>query len=289
MILVAGATGSLGRRITHALIERNESVRVLARPQSNYSALQDAGASVVFGDLRNSESLERACRDVAAIVSTASVSKTAEDSIENVDLRGNLNLIAAAQAAGVRHFVFVSTLGASTGSPVPVFRAKAAAEARLREGPLVHTILQPNGFMDVWFPMLIESPAFSGRPVTLVGESRRRHAFVAEKDVAAFAVAALYAPAARNATIGIGGPEAVTFADVVREYEKATNQSFQVRRVAPGEPLPGVPEPVWGIAAALETYDSLIPMEETSRQYGVSLTSVGEFARSRVAAARSVR
>jgi NADH dehydrogenase len=244
---------------------------------------------VVFGDLRNSESLERACRDVAAIVSTASVSKTAEDSIENVDLRGNQNLIAAAQAAGVQHFVFVSTLGASADSPVPVFRAKAAAEERLREAPLVHTILQPNGFMDVWFPMLIEAPAFSGRPVTLVGESSRRHAFVAEKDVAAFAVAALYAPAARNATIVIGGPEAVTFADVVREYEKATNQSFQVRRVAPGEPLPGVPEPVWGIAAALETYDSPIPMEETTRQYGVSLTSVGEFARSRVAAARSSR
>lgn len=289
MILVVGATGSLGRKITHGLRDRNEDVRILARPSSDYAALDAAGARVAFGDLTDRVSLDRACRDCAAVVTTASVSKTGTDSIENVDLHGNQELIAAARTAGVRHFVFVSTISASADSPIPLFRAKGEAELRLREGPIAYTILQPNAFMDVWFPMLVEMPAFAGRPITLVGESRRKHSFVAEKDVAAFAVAALSTPAARNQTIVIGGPDAVTLRDVVKEYEKAAGRSFPVRSVAPGDPIPGVPEPVWGLAAALETYDSPIPMGETSRIYGVRLTNVGDFVSTRVSASVNPR
>ena len=82
----------------------------------------------------------------------------------------------------------------------------------------------------------------------------------------------------------LGGPEAVTLKDVVRAYEQAAHRSFDVRSVAPGEPIPGAPEVVWGLAAALETFDSPVPMEETCRTFGVTLTSVAEFARSRAAA-----
>jgi uncharacterized protein YbjT (DUF2867 family) len=288
MVLVAGATGTLGRRIVRGLIDRGDPVRALARPSSEHAGLARLGAEVAFGDLTEPATLEAACRGVAAVISTASVSKTGTDTLERVDLQGNLNLIAAARAAGVRHFVFVSTRSAAADSPSPLFRAKAGVEEALRESGLAYTILQPGGFMDVWFPMFIEAPALSGRPVTLVGESRRRHAFVAERDVAAFAIASLSHPAARNATIVIGGPEAVTFKDVVREYEAAAGRTFPLRTVAPGEAIPGIPEPVSRIAAALESFDSLIPMEETSRRYGVALTSVRDFVRSRLDASPSV-
>lgn len=281
-ILVAGGTGSLGRQIVHGLLDRGETVRVLARTTSDYAPLQAAGAQIVFGDLKDAASLARACQGVDVVVSTASASKTGDDTIENVDLQGNQNLIAAAHAGAVRQFVLVSTLGASADSPVPVFRAKGTAEQRLREGPTVYTILQPNAFMDVWFPMLIELPALSGQPVTLVGESRRRHSFVAERDVAAFAVAAVRSPDARNATVLVGGPEALTLRDVVRAYEEIASRPIPVRTVAPGEPIPGVPEAVWGLAGALESFDSPIPMEETARRYGVQLTTVRDFVGSRL-------
>jgi hypothetical protein len=74
----------------------------------------------------------------------------------------------------------------------------------------------------------------------------------------------------------------VTLKDVVCAYEQAANRSFEVRSVAPGEPIPGTPEMVWGLAAALETFDSPVPMAETSRTFGVELTRVTDFARSRV-------
>jgi NADH dehydrogenase len=282
MILVVGATGSLGRRVTEQLLSRGEDVRVLLRPGK--SAVPGHGAAVAIGDLCNADSLDRACAGVRAVVTTASVSKTGTDTIENVDLLGNQNLIAAAQRAGVEHFVFTSTLSASEQSPVPLFRIKAIVERTLRESRMAHTILRPNAFMDVWFPMLIESAAFSAQPVTLVGQSTRRHAFIAETDLAAFAAAALFTPAARNATLALGGPEAVTLRDVVVAYEQAAGRPIPIRSVAPGEPIPGVPEPVWGLAAALEMFDSPVPMEEARQTYRVQLTTVADFARARVAA-----
>lgn len=287
MDLVVGATGSLGSRIAHALLGLERDVRALVRDPAKAGPLQAAGAQVVAGNVKDPASLEAACRGVEVVVSTATMSKRGDDSPDNVDMRGTQNLIDAARAAGVRKFVFVSTLGASPDSPIPVFRAKGIAEEHLRQSGMDYTIIQANAFMDVWFPMLIGMPVASGQPVTLVGESRRRHSFVAERDVAAFAVAAAVGnPAARNSTLAIGGPEAVTLREVVRAYEEAVGRSIPVRSVAPGEPIPGLPEQVSGFAAALESFDSPVPMEETCRQYGVSLFDVRDFTRATPLAAR---
>ncbi len=285
MILVAGATGSLGRKIVRGLADKGRHVRALVRRPAALENFEHEGVSAVLGDLRDPDSLQRACEGVSVVVTTASVSKTGGDSVENVDILGNQHLIEAAARAGVQRFVFVSTLGAAEDSPVPVFRAKGITERRLRESGLPHTILQPNAFMDVWFPALVERQAFSGEPVTLVGESRRRHAFIAEADVAAFAVASLLGGGRGDTTLPLGGPEAMTMLQVVHAYEQAAGRTFPVRSVAPGSPIPGLPEAVWSLAAALETFDSPVPMEETSRAYGVRQTSVEDFARSRVAAA----
>lgn len=287
MILIAGATGSLGGKIVNGLLESGHTVRALVRPKTDARALMEAGVEVITGDLRDPASLYPACRGADAVISTASASKRGDDSPENVDDQGNRNLVNAALDAGVRHFTLVSAMGASSESPVPVFRAKGMAEQHVRESGVSFTILQPNAFMDVWFGMLIDAPVSNGQPVTLVGESRRRHAFVCERDVAAFAIASISNAAARNAAIAIGGPEAVTFREVVAAYEAAVGRTIPVVSVAPGAPIPGLPEPVWGIAAALETYDTPIPMEETARTFGVTLTSVQAFAaRSPLAALR---
>ncbi|HSJ62944.1 MAG TPA: SDR family oxidoreductase [Gemmatimonadaceae bacterium] len=281
MILIAGATGSLGSRIAHSLLDDGNAVRAFVRPTSTHASLLGAGADIAFGDLKDLASITRACDGVETVITTASVSKRGDDDVEAVDRQGNRNLVQAASAAGVRHVIFTSTVGASPAHPVPLFRIKAEIERLLRESGMTWTVLQPNAFMDVWFAMLIEKPIHEGMPVTLVGESRRRHSFVAERDVAAFACAAVNHPAARNATIQIGGPEALTFRDVVRQYERATGHPIEVRGVPPGDPIPGLPEPVWGIAAGLETYDSIIPMDETAVTYGIELTSAEVFARSR--------
>ena len=82
MILVAGATGSLGSKIVHGLRERGDAVRALVRPTADPRPLEAAGASIVFGDLRDPASLDHACDGASAVITTASASKTGDDSVE---------------------------------------------------------------------------------------------------------------------------------------------------------------------------------------------------------------
>jgi NADH dehydrogenase len=251
----------------------------MVRPGSAFQELEEAGAEIVFGDLKDPESVARAVTGIEIVVTTANSAKRGgEDDLEAVDRRGNRVLIDAARLAGVQRVVFISVLGADLQSPAPFLRAKAEAEAYLRESGLEYTVVRPTIFMDTWFPTLIETALAAGGPVTLVGEARRRHSFVAEADVSRFVVAALRHPAARNTTLDIGGPAAMTWRDVVRVYEEATGRTIEVRMVAPGEAIPGLPEIVSELAAGFETYDSPVPMGEACRTYGVTLTSAHAFA-----------
>lgn len=280
MILVVGGTGSLGGRVARGLIEDGERVRAMVRPESDYQPLVEAGAELTVGDLKDPTSLARACDGAEIVITTAnSARRGGDDSVETVDRLGNRALIDAARDAGVGRFVFVSAIGADPASPVPFLRAKGETEAYLRGSGLDYTIVSPNVFMDAWFTMLVERAMAAGEPVTLVGQATRRHSFVAEADVARFIRAAVRHPAARNATLVVGGPDPLSWRDVVGVYEEATGRSIEVRMIPPGTQIPGLPDVVSQLAAGFDTYDSPIPMDEACATYGVELTSARDFAR----------
>lgn len=285
MNLIAGATGTLGGLIARGLLERGEPVRILVRPGSSYEPLERAGADVVFGDVKDPASLAPAFAGIRRAITTVnSASRGGSDTVESVDVEGNRNLIEAAAAAGLEQFLFVSALGGEVDSPIPFMRAKGEAEAQLQRSGVPCTILKPNIFMEVWIGMIVGAPVQANRPVTLVGEGRRRHSFISVDDVAAFALAAVGNPAALGRTLVIGGPEALSWVDVVRTFERVLGRSIPIERVAPGEPLPGFPDVVAQLAAGMETYDSVIDMDGLAREWEVKLTSVEDFARSMIAA-----
>ncbi len=281
MILVVGGTGRLGGSIARALLDSGRPVRVLVRDGSTFD---DARAETAAGDLRDPDSLRTACDGVDVVVTTANAvaPRRAEDTIESVDRVGNHHLIDAATAAGVGHFVFVSVLGASQDHVVPLIRAKGETEQALRDSGLTWTILQPDAFMDVWFPFII-GPALDGHAVTLVGEGRMRHSLVAVRDVAAYAVAVIGHPEAANRVFPIGG-EPVTWRDVVDVFSGVLGREIAVRTVPPGESVPGLPDFVAELLASLERYESPLDMSELSRTFGVPITSVHDFARAFVGA-----
>jgi NADH dehydrogenase len=287
MILIAGATGMLGGIITRQLLARGKEVRILVRHNSPSEAmaaqgmatsaktLVEAGAQPVYGDMKDRTSLGPAMAGASVVLTTAnSAMRGGDDNPETVEFQGNRNLIDAARAAGVRHFIFTSALGADANSPIPFMRGKGATEVYLRESGLPYTILSPNIFAEVWVGMVVGGPLRAGQPVTLVGQARRVHSFVSMADVAAFAVAAVDSLAARNATIPIGGPEAVSWRDVVAGVGQIIGQDVPVRFVSPGEPVPMVPEAVQGLLAMQDTYDSPLPMADIAPTYGVALTPV---------------
>jgi NADH dehydrogenase len=234
MILVVGSTGLLGGMIARSLLEKGHSVRILVRPGSSYAGLVQLGAEPILGDLKEPSSLSAACRGVDTVITTAnSALRGGGDTTETVDRRGNRNLIDAAEAAGVRHFIFISALGVSDESPVDFMRAKAETERYLRDSGMEYTILQPNVFLDVWIPLLIGTAVEAGEPVTLVREGRRRHSMIAAADVAAFTVACVSNPTAVDRTIPLGGPEPVSWRDIVGACDPgAARDGWAARRHA---------------------------------------------------------
>ena len=296
MILVVGATGVVGGMIARRLLEKDKEVRVLVRRDSPSSQLIQqglatsaeelikAGAQPVHGDLRHRASLDDAVDGVVeTVITTAnSAMRGGADNPQSVDLEGNRNLIEAARAAGVEHFIFVSLLGADVNNPSPFVQAKAQSESALRESGMEYTILAPAAFMEVWPAMVVGMPTLQGRSVTLVGEGRRRHSFVSNRDVAAFGVAAIDRPEARNQYLAIGGPEPLSWRDVVATYERVLGRSIPVEFVAFGEPVPGLPDPMPALLAGMETYDSVVEMEETSSTFDTPLTRLETFVREQV-------
>ena len=292
MFLVVGATGLVGGMITQSLLAQGRPVRILVRPGSNYAPLVEAGAQPVLGDLKDRASLDAAMDGVTVVITTAnSAQRGGPDNPETVEMQGNRHLIDGAVAAGVEQFIFVSVLGADPNSPVPFVRGKALTEQYLRASGLPYTILAPTAFMDIWATVIVGMKAFTGQPVTLVGEAKRRHSFIAARDVAAFAVAAVGHPAALNQSLPLGGPEALTWRDIVAVYERVLGRPLTVQFIAPGEIVPGLPpapglaEFMSGMLASQETYDSVVPMADLAQAFGVQPTSLEDFVRLQAAPA----
>jgi NADH dehydrogenase len=270
--LVVGSTGMLGGLVAGRLIAAGKPVRVLVRRSS---AL--AGAESVTGDLKDPASLDAACRGVTTVVTTAnSAQRGGDDTVASVDLAGNRALIDAARANGVRHFVFVSAAFVDESSPVPFLAAKATTERHLRESGMAWTIIAPHVFLDVWFGLLVGSALAAGAPVSLVRGGTTRHSFIAVDDVAAFTAGAVDNPAAMNRHFVLGGPEALSWSDIVATTSRILGKPVPIRSIEPGQPIPTLPPPVdrmaGGLAASLEQRDVVIDTSEPARLLGVTLT-----------------
>ena len=282
MILVVGATGTLGGRITRGLLEKGKNVRILVRDHSPSAEMAQVGmataadsliadgAQAVSGDLTDRGSLDVACAGVDTVITTATATKRDGD-LETVDLNGTLSLIAAAGEAGVEHFIYTSARGSAIDHPVPLFHIKATCENALAASGMTWTALLPSMFTEVWVGMVIGIPLQAGQPVTLVGEGNHKHPFISEADVAAFAIAAVDNPAAHNAPIEIGGPS-YSWTEVVAAAGEAIGQKLPVNYVPPGTVVPLVPPIVEPTLIASETYESFVDMGDTPAQFGIELT-----------------
>jgi uncharacterized protein YbjT (DUF2867 family) len=273
MNLVVGSSGMLGGKIARKLLARGEPVRVLVRQPSTLD-----GVEIARGDLKDAASLDAACRGATTVITTAnSAQRGGEDDVGAVDLDGNRALIDAANRAGVRQFVFVSVAFVDVDSPVPLFAAKARTEQHLRESGLTWTIVAPHIFLDVWFGLLVGSALAAGMPVSLVHGGRARHSFVAADDVAEFAARAVNHPAAFGRRIVLGGPEALSWTDIVEKTVAILGRPVPVQSIEPGQPIPSLPPPhdaaIGRMAAGLEQQDVIIDASGDARIFGVTLTS----------------
>lgn len=221
MFLVTGATGTLGRRIVRVLCEQSTPVRAFVRLSSRYSELEQRGAEIFIGDLRQERDITKAVQGVQFIIS-AHGSNEASGSAQELDYRANIDLIDAAKANGIEHFVLISVLGVDRGyEDAPVFKAKRAVEIYLQNSGLSYTILRPSGFAANLIPAA-ERFRQSGIYL-LVGDDETRTSIVSTDDLAEIAIKSVSAPGAKNQAIAVGGPKILQRRDIPRIFGRIFN------------------------------------------------------------------
>jgi uncharacterized protein YbjT (DUF2867 family) len=265
----------LGGEICRQLAAAGKPVRALVRSTSDpgkVQALRELGVELVEGDVRDRASLDAACAGATAVISTVSSMPRAYQPGEN-DM-----------GAGVKHMVYTSFSG-HMDLDFPLRNAKRGVEAYLKGSGLAYTVLRPSYFMEAWLSPVVGFDAANAK-ATIYGTGEQPISWISFQDVAQFAVASLDNPAARNAVLELGGPEALTPNQVIGIFEGCCGQPFEVQYV-PAEALAvqqaGTTDPMQqSFSGLMRCYAAgdRIDMAETGKAFPFERRSVAQYAAS---------
>ena len=217
MYLVTGATGSLGRRVVRQLREKEQPVRAFVRLSSRFNELEDRGAEIFIGDLKQERDIIKACGQVKYIISAHGGDAQA------IDYRANIELIEQGIAAGVEHFVFISVLGVDRGyQDSTTFKAKREVEKYLMRSGLNYTIFRPSGFANNIVPL---AERFRDTGVYFsIGDQKNRSSIVSTDDLAKIAIASTEIEGAKDRVFAVGGPDILKREDIPRIFARLFNK-----------------------------------------------------------------
>jgi uncharacterized protein YbjT (DUF2867 family) len=220
MILITGGTGFIGKALVRSLVEAGYPVRMLIRPSPNSPDLpKGVPVEVAISGLQDERSLRAALVGIDVIYHLASAEgKGPQASLMDVDIKGTQALVEAAREAGIERFLYVSHLGADRASAYPVLKAKAIAEEHIRRSGLPYTILRsalvygPGDSFTTGLARLVHTLPF----IFLVpGNGKNQIQPLWIEDLITCLVWSLDYPQTKNQTYDIGGPEYLSFQQVL--------------------------------------------------------------------------
>ena len=233
MILLAGGTGHLGTVFVARLAARGVGVRILSRDPSRARKSAGEGVEVVSGDVRVPASLTTALVGIDTVISAITGFGPGGGGPRRVDFEGNANLIEAAEAAGVKHFILISIHGAGSEHPMELYRAKFMAEQRLRESGLEWTIIRPTVFKELWAG-IVGDPLLKSGTAMVFGRGENPINFVSVHDVARCIEQAVIDPHVRGRTLEVGGPENLTLNRLVEIVAQSNSLQAKARHIPLG-------------------------------------------------------
>ena len=241
MIVVAGATGTLGPLLVPLLVAGGEPVRVVTRDPERGRRFE--GVEVVGADVCTPEGAREAVAGARVVIS-AITGFASPAGVRAVDERGNRMLANAAADAGVERFILVSVAQAAPDHPIELFRAKAAAEAAVRSSGIAWTIVRPTAYLETWLG-IVGGPMVASGKALIFGRGRNPINFVSAVDVARTIEHAVAAPIEARQTIEVPGP-AEPDAARSRRHRPGRDRTF---RLQPADPARDAPPVVGGATA----------------------------------------
>jgi uncharacterized protein YbjT (DUF2867 family) len=235
MILLTGATGTIGSALLRRLTGAREPVRCLVRDPRRLGD-QRVRVQIALGDLADPPSFRNALRGVDTVVHlAAAIRDQPHTSLEELNAVATLRLVRAAERAGARRFVFFSAMGARHHSRTRFFRAKALAQQAVESSPLETTVFRPSIVYTPGDPWLTLLERFSYLPaIPVAGSGRALYQPIWAEDVADCVVAALMASGPRRRSFELAGPETLSYDDIVHAAMRPTGRHRPLLHV----PLP---------------------------------------------------
>ncbi len=208
-IVISGASGDLGRKITALLLQQvpASELILLTRHPTKLAAATALGAEVRKADFDDAPGLERALRggDVMLLISTLSIGKRVQQ---------HTTAIHAAKAAGIKHVVYTSSCGIQPQTPSISGKEHYATEQVLQKSGLHFTILRNSWYADVIPQLLMPAAIAMGTIGFSTGNGMVAPVAKADCARAAASVLANYRTHT-NAIYEITGPQLFTLADMI--------------------------------------------------------------------------
>jgi len=235
-VLVAGATGALGRRVVDHLRRRGVRVRLLSRRAVHAGPpgpSGEAGIEAFRGDVLDPASLVGSCDGVDAVVSCVGASLDLyawrdRKSYSLVDAGGNLALVEAARAAGVSRFAYVSVFATPGIEATAYVKAHRAVEQALADSFFDQRVIRPTGF----FGFLDEFVRMARRGLApVVGDGSARTNPVDELDLAEFVADSFDG---EDSLVEVGGPDVFSRAEIASLAATAVARRVRVVHSPPG-------------------------------------------------------
>jgi NAD(P)H dehydrogenase (quinone) len=230
-IVVSGASGDLGKRITALLLQHFPASRLilLTRNPASLADLARQGAQVRKADFEDSAGLKQAMKggEVLMLISTLSIGRRALQ---------HANAIKAAAAVGIGHIVYTSSCGIQPQTPSISGQEHLATERLLQKSGLKYTILRNSWYADVIAQLLMPMGVAMGSIVASTGDGLV--APVAKDDCARIAAGVLRKYwQHENAIYEVTGPELLSFADITRLCSEASGKPIRYVNVSHQEKL----------------------------------------------------
>lgn len=276
-VLVAGATGRVGGAAVRHLLRAGYEVRALVRSADKGGPLRSLGAEVIVGDVTQPSSLAPAVEGCSGVYA-ALAAGPGRGSAGEVEYRGNLELLLAAEEAGVERFVYSSALLVDhpLAQKVGVFREKwRFEEVLLRAAGVSATVLRPAMFMETLLLALRGPFAF------VPGRQRRPASWISASDVALAALRAFQ----RDITgrHELAGPDLKTFDGAYAALSRVRGRIHTLHPPLWSLRIPGLfLEEVRELANMSAFFDTVgyaadpVPLRET---FGVEADTIEEWAK----------
>ncbi|WP_224361507.1 SDR family oxidoreductase [Hyalangium versicolor] len=220
MILVTGATGTIGRALIPELRAKSAHVRVMTRDPEKAKSLWGPEADIVRGDFTEPSSLPPALDGVSELFLLTAPSPAISDH--------DVAMVKAAKAARVRKIVKLSVFGADAAEPLTTTGWHLPGERAVKESGLAWTLLRPAAFASNalgWVPLIRSGVAIE------LSTGNGKHALVDPRDVAAVAARSLLSHDHDSQAYTLTGPEPLSAREQVEVLGKVLARPISFEEV----------------------------------------------------------